>query len=84
MTGTLSDSCQLTIGQSKGAVVKVMGPSNRTQTVRTKLGGYDYVEWDGVDGDILVASFQNGSDFGLHADAGTIGPDPATNLMRVP
>jgi hypothetical protein len=65
-------------------VLKVMGPSNGTQAVAYEKefggSGTSYGEWDGVSGDILVATFQNGSAQGLQAYAGVIGPDPAKNL----
>jgi hypothetical protein len=83
-TGSLSDWCNLTIGQAKASVLKVMGPSNGTQAASYEKefggSGTSYAEWDGVSGDILVATFENGSAQGLQAYAGTIGPDPATNL----
>jgi hypothetical protein len=83
-TGSLTDWCNLSIGQPKASVLKVMGPSDGTQagSYEQQFGGSgsSYAEWDGVNGDILLATFQGDSVSELQAYAGFIGPDPAKNL----
>lgn len=75
--------CELTIGESKTAVLQAMGTPHGSEaaswTTANGISG-DIAEWDNVNGDLLLASFQNGVATNLQAYAGTIGPVGATNL----
>lgn len=76
--------CALTLGESKASVLAAMGPPHGTASADlAKAMGVTNVdtgtEWD-VAGDILLAEFKNDVAYQLHAYAGHIGMNPATNI----
>lgn len=79
----LTTWCSLSIGESKADVLNAMGAPHGTAAadyIRSAGISGDTAEWDGVNGDILLASFTNGTVSNLQAYDGSVGPVGAQNI----